>query len=279
MLFPLKNLFIPFLSLFLLAACQSSQTDRDLNKAPAQWNNQKETITEQTTHTNSINKEPSFQEKKGSTFTATVVKVIDGDTIKIQLPNGNEETVRLLLIDTPETVHPSKPVQPFGPEASKYTKSLMKAGSKVEVEPGISERDKYGRLLAYIYVDHKMVNKLLLEKGLARIAYVYAPNTKYIDEFEALQKQALKKEIGIWSIENYASPRGFNVSEKETSNQKEQTMVTKKCTHPTIKGNINSRGEKIYHLPTGQFYAVTHAEVMFCTENEAQAAGFRKSQR
>lgn len=84
------------------------------------------------------------------------------------MANGNEETVRLLLVDTPETVHPSKPVQPFGPEASKFTKELMPAGSEVEVETGIGERDKYGRLLAYFYVDGKMVNKLLLEKGLAR---------------------------------------------------------------------------------------------------------------
>ena len=64
----------------------------------------------------------SSKEEKGRTFTAEIVRVVDGDTVKIKMPNGNEETVRLLLVDTPETVHPSKPVQPFGPEASKFTK-------------------------------------------------------------------------------------------------------------------------------------------------------------
>ena len=206
------------------------------------------------------------------------MKVIDGDTVKIKLSNGNEETVRLLLVDTPETVHPTKSVQPFGPEASQFAKELMPANSEIEVELGISERDKYGRLLAYFYVDEKMVNKLLLEKGLARVAYVYAPNTKYIDEFEAIQKKAQTKEVGIWSIENYVTSRGFN--DKETK-PKPQTPVTenKTCTEPTIKGNINSNGEKIYHIPSGQYYQITKAEEMFCTEKDAQEAGFRKSER
>ncbi|MFI8491846.1 thermonuclease family protein [Peribacillus butanolivorans] len=220
----------------------------------------------------------SSNEEKGKTFTAKIVKVIDGDTVKIKLPSGNEETVRLLLIDTPETVHPSKPVQPFGPEASKFTKELMPAGSEVEVETGISERDKYGRLLAYFYVDGKMVNKLLLEKGLARVAYVYAPNTKYIDELEGIQKQAQKEEIGIWSIENYATSKGFDDSNTEVVTEKKNAKSTS-CSKPEIKGNINSKGDKIYHIPTGQYYEITKPEELFCTEQDALNAGFRKSQR
>ncbi|MBT2605733.1 thermonuclease family protein [Bacillus sp. ISL-53] len=217
----------------------------------------------------------SSNEEKGKTFTAEIIKVIDGDTVKIKMANGNQETVRLLLIDTPETVHPSKPVQPFGPEASKFAKQLMPAGSKVEVETGIGERDKYGRLLAYFYVDGKMVNKLLLEKGLARVAYVYAPNTKYLDELENIQKQAQQDEIGIWSIENYATSKGFDDSKsKEASVEK----PTGSCNNPQIKGNINSKGNKIYHIPSGQYYEITKPEEMFCTEKDAQDAGFRKSQ-
>src|SRR6476646_7761616 len=99
-----------------------------------------------------------------------------------------------------------------------------------------------------------MVNKLLLEKGLARVAYIYAPNTKYLDEFEAIQKKAQTKEIGIWSIENYVTDKEFNDSQSETP--KQQTTITKNkgCTNPTIKGNINSKGEKIYHISSGQYY-------------------------
>ncbi|MGE7183091.1 thermonuclease family protein [Peribacillus sp. NPDC006672] len=220
----------------------------------------------------------SSKEEKGKTFTAKIVRVVDGDTVKIKMTNGKEETVRLLLVDTPETVHPSKPVQPFGPEASKFTKDLMPAGSNVEVETGIGERDKYGRLLAYFYVDGKMVNKLLLEKGLARVAYVYAPNTKYLDEFEDIQKQAQKDEVGIWSIENYATSKGFDDSKSGETSEKKNT-VNSSCNNPKIKGNINSKGNKIYHIPSGQYYEITKPEEMFCTEQDAQDAGFRKSQR
>ncbi|WP_057912283.1 thermonuclease family protein [Peribacillus muralis] len=217
-------------------------------------------------------------EEKGKTFTAKIDKVVDGDTVKIKLLDGNEETVRLLLIDTPETVHPSKPVQPFGPEASKFTKNLMPAGSTVEVETGIGERDKYGRLLAYFYVDGKMVNKLLLEKGLARVAYVYAPNTKYLAELESIQKQAQNARIGIWSLEDYATTKGFDDSKTDEASKVKPTG-TLACSNPKIKGNINSKGNKIYHLPSGQYYEITKPEEMFCTEQDAQEAGFRQSQR
>ncbi|MDQ0226889.1 thermonuclease family protein [Metabacillus niabensis] len=64
-------------------------------------------------------------------------------------------------------------------------------------------------MLAYVYIDNTMVNEQLLEKGLARVAYVYEPNTKYVDEFYEIQKNAMEQEIGIWSIENYATEDGF----------------------------------------------------------------------
>lgn len=142
-------------------------------------------------------------------FDAKISGHTDGDTIKLDIA-GKQETVRLLLVDTPETVHPTKPVQPFGKEASDFVKELMPIGKAVQVELDVSERDKYGRLLAYLYVDGKMVNKLLLEKGFARVAYIYAPNTRYVDEFQAIQKKAQEKGIGIWSIENYVQEDGFH---------------------------------------------------------------------
>ncbi|MFE3973786.1 MULTISPECIES: thermonuclease family protein [unclassified Peribacillus] len=259
--------FLTAICLISLSGCQAA-SDNLINESKQDDSLVNEDIQSKT---------DSSKEEKGKTFTAKIVRVVDGDTVKIKMTNGNEETVRLLLVDTPETVHPSKPVQPFGPEASKFTKDLMPAGSKVEVETGIGERDKYGRLLAYFYVDGKMVNKLLLEKGLARVAYVYAPNTKYLDEFEDIQKQAQKDEIGIWSIENYATSRGFDDS-KPGEKSEEKTTVNSSCSNPKIKGNINSKGNKIYHIPSGQYYEITKPEEMFCTEHDAQDAGFRKSQ-
>lgn len=209
-------------------------------------------------------------------ISAEVTRVVDGDTINVRI-NGKEETVRLLLIDTPETVHPSQPVQPFGPEASNYVKDLLN-GKNVQLEMDIGKRDKYGRLLAYLYVDEQMVNKMLLEKGLARVAYVFEPNTKYVDDFYEIQKQAQQQEIGIWSIENYATEKEFedDVAVVQENTNEESVKITKGC---TIKGNINSKGEKIFHTKESPSYKVTKPEEIFCTEEEAIEAGYRAVKR
>jgi micrococcal nuclease len=141
-------------------------------------------------------------------FQAKVVRVIDGDTIKILL-NGKEETIRFLLVDTPETHHPKKPVEPFGPEAAKFTTELL-TGKTVGLETDIgSPRDKYGRLLLYVFIDGKSVEEMLLERGLARVAYIHT-QVKYLDEFRKVQKQVQQKGLGIWSIENYAREDGYH---------------------------------------------------------------------
>lgn len=200
-----------------------------------------------------------------------VTNVVDGDTLDVSI-NNKEERIRLLLVDTPETKHPSKPVQPFGPEASQFAKETLK-GKEVEIELDVSERDKYGRLLAYVWLDGKMFNELLLEKGFARVAYVYPPNTKYVDQFYEIQKKAQKEGIGIWSIENYVQEEGFQTKEKR--NETEEQAVPNVDSDCLIKGNINSKGEKIYHTPSSRSYKQTKPEIWFCTEKEAQAAGFR----
>ncbi|MBL5844642.1 thermonuclease family protein [Bacillus sporothermodurans] len=177
-------------------------------------------------------------------------------------------------IDTPETKHPRIGVQPFGPEASNFTKKML-TNKSIELEMDVQERDKYGRLLAYIWLDGKMFNRILLEKGLARVA-IFPPNTKYVDDFERIQDKARQKEIGIWSIENYATDRGFNSSGLPPVSSRSSKEHSSGC---KIKGNINSRGKKIYHLPNGQYYQQTKAEAWFCSEKEAKEAGYRKSQR
>lgn len=209
----------------------------------------------------------------GENGTYEVTKVVDGDTFKINY-EGHEETIRLLLIDTPETVHPQKPVQPFGKEASNFMKKKL-SGKQVELELDVSERDKYGRILAYAYdTEGNMLNELLLEKGLARVAYIFPPNTKYVDRFQKVQREAQKREVGIWSLENYVTEEGF----KEINHEQDQDTSTKKA-GCDIKGNINSEGERIYHMPDGAYYQVTKAEELFCTEQEAKEAGFRPSKR
>lgn len=131
----------------------------------------------------------------------SVNEVVDGDTIKVTY-KGRPETVRMILIDTPETKDPNKCVQLYGPEATNYTKKYLLDKSKtVRVELGVQTRDQYGRLLAYVYVNDTMFEELLLQNGLARIA-VYPPNTQYLEKLQKIETKAKQNKVGIWSSEN-----------------------------------------------------------------------------
>lgn len=113
-----------------------------------------------------------------------VTKVIDGDTIVIDY-NGKSEKVRLIGIDTPESVSPNESENcKEGIVASQFTKSKLE-GKRVTLEFDVEQRDCYGRLLAYVYLDGTMFNKTLLEKGYATI-YTFEPNVKYRQEFETI---------------------------------------------------------------------------------------------
>ena len=206
-----------------------------------------------------------------------VIQVIDGDTIKIMY-EGKEVTVRYLLIDTPETNHPRLGEQPLGKEATEENKRLIESGD-VSIEFDVGDRfDDYDRLLAYIYVDGESVQEQLLESGLARVAYVFPPNTRYLDNFEKAEQIAKESTTGIWQYENYSTDRGFD---SEAYGQQPAGNANPPAGTPTangdcdIKGNINRNGNKIYHLPSDSSYKQTNPEEWFCTEQEAEDAGFR----
>lgn len=123
---------------------------------------------------------------------ATLIKAIDGDTVKLMY-KGKAMTFRLLLIDTPETKHPKKGVEKYGPEASAFTKNMVENAKKIEVEFDKGQKtDKYGRGLAYIYADGKMVNQALVRQGLAKVAYVYKPNNTHEQLLRKSEAQAKK---------------------------------------------------------------------------------------
>lgn len=128
-----------------------------------------------------------------------VEKVVDGDTIKVRLPDGQLETVRFLGIDTPETVDPNRPAGCFGKEASNRTKELLTGKSvRLEADPKQGDRDKYQRLLRYIYLpDGTLVNAELVAEGFARV-YTAFPTSKQ-KEFLELQKQARLAGRGLWN--------------------------------------------------------------------------------
>ena len=128
-----------------------------------------------------------------------VTNVVDGDTIKVNI-NGTVETLRLIGMDTPETVDPRKPVQCFGKEASNKAKELL-SGTKVRLEkdPTQGELDKYGRTLAYIYrEDGLFYNKHMIEQGYAH-EYTYNTPYKYQAEFKAAENSAQENMRGLWS--------------------------------------------------------------------------------
>ncbi len=127
---------------------------------------------------------------------ATVVHVSDGDTISVEV-GGHVERVRILGADTPETVDPRKPVQCFGPQASAHTKARLPPGTHVSLETDTEKRDKYGRLLAYVYVNGARYDDELLRLGYARLLII-PPNGVHARVMleEELQAQAAHR--GLW---------------------------------------------------------------------------------
>jgi len=157
-----------------------------------------------------------------------VVKVVDGDTIVVDI-NGKNETVRLIGLDTPETVDPRKPVQCFGEEASKKAKEIL-TGKRVRLEMDASQGklDKYGRLLAYIFLeDGTFFNQFMISEGYGH-EYTYNPSTgadtypiglpyKYQKEFKEAEKTAREEKKGLWAktIASDCSPEPASQNEAD----------------------------------------------------------------
>lgn len=137
-----------------------------------------------------------FVVKKEIREIVKVLKVIDWDTLVIQFQDWKTEKLRLIWVDTPETKHPKKEVEKFWIEVSNYTKELLN-WKEVYLELDYENyRDKYGRLLGYIWLQEVNFNKLLIEKWYAR-AYLYFP-FKYKEDFEKAEKEAKKNKLWIW---------------------------------------------------------------------------------
>jgi micrococcal nuclease len=130
--------------------------------------------------------------------TAVVVRSVDGDTVVVEL-DGREEAVRLIGIDTPESVAPDRPVECFGPEAKARTAELLPPGTGVWLERDVEARDRYDRLLAYVIraEDDLLVNLRLVEEGFAA-AIAYPPNTARQGQLEAAEAEARSSGRGLW---------------------------------------------------------------------------------
>jgi micrococcal nuclease len=140
---------------------------------------------------------------------ATVVHVVDGDTVVARV-QGRDEHVRLIGIDTPETVDPDRPVMCWGPEASAETHRLLPDGTAVRLVRDVEGRDAYGRLLAYVYRadDGTFVNLALARGGFAEVLAI-APNTAHGDELRAAVTDAKQAHRGLWgSCRSFGQPVG-----------------------------------------------------------------------
>lgn len=141
---------------------------------------------------------------------ATVVRVVDGDTLKIEM-NGHEEAVRLIGIDTPEskinkkakkdavkTNHDVDTITAMGREATKYVRTLIRKGDTVSIEFDVQKRDKYKRLLVYAYLsDGKMLNEEIIRAGYANVM-TYPPNVKYQERFVKAYREARDTKRGLY---------------------------------------------------------------------------------
>jgi micrococcal nuclease len=125
----------------------------------------------------------------------SVIRVVDGDTIEVEL-DGEAQYVRLIGVDTPETVKPDTPVQCFGERASHFTKRLLE-GRRVRLVFGVERHDVYGRLLAYVHLGHRFVEAMLARRGLARPLTI-PPNDRFAPLFGRLARRAARAGRGLW---------------------------------------------------------------------------------
>ena len=135
----------------------------------------------------------------------TVVRLVDGDTIHVQV-NGRVEKVRYIGVNTPEIHHPRKGEEPGGREAREVNRRLVE-GRSVRLEPDVQQRDRYGRLLAYVWVRREDGGEVMVNAELVRLGYAQVmtipPNVRYTNTFLALQRQARDEHRGLWRL---ASP-------------------------------------------------------------------------
>jgi micrococcal nuclease len=165
----------------------------------------------------------------------------------------------------------TKTILELGKKAKEFTESLIPVGTKVEVELDVQPKDKYGRTLAYVWLtDGRMLNEVIVREGYAMLLTI-PPNVKYEERLRKAYRYAVENGKGLW---------GESESQSQLKSSSETQSYGFSCpSDRPIKGNINTKGERIYHVPGGAFYGRTKPERCFATEDEAQREGFRKSKR
>jgi len=215
-----------------------------------------------------------YPELDGKPYTVeTVRRIVDGDTFVLE----DGRRVRLIGVNTPEITNGK--TEYYGQEAKQFASDHL-LGREVVLFSDVGDTDRYGRLLRYVFVEPepRMFNELLVAEGYANTMTV-APNVTYAERFVELERDAREEGKGLWGIEEEPQPDpkadAGKEADEEAADAKADAEMSANCEEPQIKGNINSRGERIYHVPGSRYYEATIAEKMFCTIEEAEADGFR----
>ncbi len=206
---------------------------------------------------------------------AIVTKVTDGDTIQVVLEDGSEAKVRLIGVNTPETRHPTKGKEPFGPEASAYTKDAL-TNKRVYLEKDVSDTDRYQRLLRYVWTDipenrddeteirAKLFNARLIIDGYGQ-AYTYPPDVARAEFFLRLQREAREEKRGLWSMEAYQTDATTSASQ------------VKNVPHPEEEDSyVGNASSKKFHRPSCDSVDRIKPEnvILFSQREDAVEAGF-----
>lgn len=159
----------------------------------------------------SVQAPATFAEEPGGYEFGRVTRVVDGDTLEVEITGredgpglgdsvvGYEYDVRMLGIDTPESVRPGTPVECFGKESSAAAKAFLE-GQEVRLVKDVEEEDRFGRILRYVYLGEEMANARLVANGYASV-FTYPPNVRHADLFVQLERAARENERGLWSSE------------------------------------------------------------------------------
>lgn len=155
-------------------------------------------------------------EENDSALIVTLEDCVDGDTAKFRTKDNVVIKARMLAIDTPETVHPTKGVEPFGKEASEYTCTTLTEAKEIKLEYDLdsNEEDNYGRKLVWVFVDGVLLQDSLVSKGYAEVAYLYG-DYKYTAMLQDSQEVAKANKVGIWSSEDKEVEEETNLDKED----------------------------------------------------------------
>ncbi|PEQ98503.1 thermonuclease family protein [Bacillus cereus] len=186
----MKKILLLFFTAVLLVSCsQAKATNKDSIVTKADYQNA----------IKGLQQEP-----------AKVVHVRDGDTIDVVTKDNKKQAIRMLLLDTPESVKKDVPVMPYGKESSEFTKRLLENKDVTIVYDKGQKEDPYKRLLAYVFVDGECVEAKILRNGYGIVRYINKPNTTLLPLLQKEQEQAKKEKINVWSKEGYVTSKGYN---------------------------------------------------------------------